>query len=71
MTASAQANPSQRIVYVAVYNGANLLHTAVAAPYTSAWTAPPGTYSLTAAAYDNWGAVATSRPVVVTVNAER
>jgi hypothetical protein len=72
LTAAAQASGGQHLMYVSFYNGSSLLHTCTAAPYTFTWSqAPPGTHSLTAVASDNWDAVATSEPVLVTVNAGR
>lgn len=52
------------------YNGDNLLTTLTAAPYTisgSTLDVPAGTYSITARAYDNSGAMTTSQAVVITV----
>jgi hypothetical protein len=58
------------IASVAFYNGATLLATVTSAPYTYAWTSvAAGTYSLTAKATDNSGAVTTSSVQSVTVNA--
>ena len=54
---------------VEFYQGAALLGSVTAAPFTYSWTAvPAGTYSLTARAYDNLGAATTSSTVSVTVN---
>jgi M6 family metalloprotease-like protein len=55
---------------VEFYQGSNLLGTAYTSPYTYNWTGvTAGTYSLTAKAFDNLGATATSSPVSITVNA--
>lgn len=53
---------------VEFYNGAALLGTATTSPYTYAWTGVfTGSYSLTAKATDNMGAITTSSAVSVTV----
>ena len=50
------------------YAGTTLIGSSTTSPYTSTWNAvPAGTYSLTAKATDNSGAVVTSAPVSVTV----
>jgi chitinase len=56
------------IAKVEFYNGATLLGTATASPYSYSWSnVPGGTYSLTAKATDNGGATTTSAAVTVTV----
>jgi len=50
------------------YNGTVLLKTILSAPYTYSWgKVAAGTYTLTAKATDNKGAVTTSDPVTITV----
>jgi hypothetical protein len=56
------------IASVAFYNGAILLGTDTTAPYAYTWTGvTAGSYSLTAQATDNGGAVSTSAVAVITV----
>jgi len=51
------------------YQGANLIGTDTTSPYSVTWSnVPTGSYSLTAKATDNNGAVATSAAVSITVN---
>jgi regulation of enolase protein 1 (concanavalin A-like superfamily) len=51
------------------YRGTTLVKSDTTSPYTASWSsAPAGTYSLTAVAFDNEGASTTSAPVSVTVN---
>jgi|GEM_PF-472124 len=71
LTLSASASDSDgTISKVEFYNGATLLGTATASPYSYSWTGvAAGTYSLTAKATDNGGATTTSTAVSVTVNA--
>jgi RHS repeat-associated protein len=58
------------IAKVEFYRGATLIGTKTAAPYTVTWTdAPAGTYSLTAKATDDKGAVTTSSARSITVTA--
>jgi len=53
---------------VELFNGTTLLGTDVASPYNFTWNnAPAGSYSLTARATDNSGAMITSAPINVTV----
>ena len=60
---------SGNISKVEFYNGTTLLGTVNASPYTFNWkNIAAGTYSLTAKAYDNNGAVTTSSAVSVRVN---
>jgi hypothetical protein len=63
------ADSDGTISKVEFYNGASLLNTDTAAPYAYTWSSvAQGTYTLTAKAYDNVGAVTTSSAVSVTVN---
>jgi RHS repeat-associated protein len=56
------------VVKVEFYQGAILIGTATAAPYAASWSVlAPGTYTLTAKAYDNLGGTGVSAPVSVTV----
>jgi hypothetical protein len=56
------------VARVDFYQGTTLLGTATSAPYAYTWTdVTPGSYSLTARATDNRGAIATSSAVNVTV----
>lgn len=67
LTATA-ADADGSVSQVAFYNGSTLLGTDTSSPYTYAWTGvAAGTYSLTARATDNAGAVTTSGAVNVTV----
>lgn len=51
------------------YQGATLIGTNHGSPYNFNWTyVPAGTYTLTAKAYDNRGAVTTSNSVIITIN---
>ena len=55
---------------VEFYNGAGLIGTANAAPYSLVWTnVASGSYVVTAKAYDNQGGIATSSAINVVVNA--
>jgi GH18 family chitinase len=68
ITASA-SDADGSISKVEFYNGAAKLGEATASPYTYAWTnVTTGTYTLTAKATDNNGAVTTSAAVTVTVS---
>ncbi|MEJ7676798.1 MAG: Ig-like domain-containing protein [Segetibacter sp.] len=61
-------DPIDRISKVEFYNGTTLLRTEYYYPYTYTWTnVQPGTYTITAKAYDDKGLSATSAPVTVTV----
>ena len=63
------SDPDGTIAKVDFYNGAALVGTAVAAPYTQSLTLnAPGTFVVTARAYDNKGAQTTSTPVMVTAS---
>jgi subtilisin family serine protease len=56
------------VTQVSFYNGASLIGTDVAPPYTLGWTnVPGGSYRLTAIATDNGGVSTTSIPVDITV----
>jgi endoglucanase Acf2 len=63
------ADANGTVSSVAFYNGTTLLGTDTTAPYSYSWTGvAAGTYSITAKATDNAGAVTTSTAVSVTVN---
>ncbi len=63
------ADSDGTVASVAFYNGATLLGTVTAAPYTYTWTnVPAGSYSLTAIATDNANASTTSNPISISVN---
>ncbi len=67
---AAAADTDGTISKVEFYNGATLLGTVTAAPYTYAWNAvAAGTYTVMAKAYDNQGSVTTSAPVTLIANA--
>ncbi|TYZ14561.1 carbohydrate-binding protein [Hymenobacter lutimineralis] len=62
------ADANGTVSSVAFYNGTTLLGTDTSSPYSYSWTGvAAGTYSLTAKATDNQGAVTTSGAVSVTV----
>ena len=62
------ADANGTVSSVAFYNGTTLLNTDTSAPYSYTWTGvAAGTYSITAKATDNAGAVTTSSVVSVTV----
>ncbi|WP_018611675.1 M36 family metallopeptidase [Segetibacter koreensis] len=62
-------DPNDRISKVEFYNGTSLLRTEYIYPYTYIWkNVQPGTYTITAKAYDVKGLSATSTPVKVTVS---
>jgi RHS repeat-associated protein len=64
------ADPDGTIANVKFYRGTTLLGTDTTAPYSFSWTnVAAGTYSVTATATDNLGAVTTSSAVSVTVAA--
>lgn len=68
--ASTASDPDGTIARVDFYQGTTLLGTVTTTPYTVTWpNVPPGTYTLTAKATDNFGAATVSAPVNVTVNA--
>jgi hypothetical protein len=61
-------DPNDRISKVEFYNGTTLLRTENYYPYTYWWSpVEPGTYTVTAKAYDDKGLSTTSAPVTVTV----
>jgi hypothetical protein len=67
LTATA-ADPDGQVARVEFFSGTMRVHTDTTAPYTFAWSnVAAGTYSLTAVAFDNDGASASSAPVVLTV----
>jgi hypothetical protein len=70
VTISANAADSDgTVTKVDFYQGATLLGTDTTSPYSFAWTnVAAGSYSLTAKATDNVGAVTTSAAVAITVN---
>ncbi|WP_310394669.1 glycosyl hydrolase family 18 protein [Hymenobacter sp.] len=69
LTANA-ADADGTVSQVAFYNGSTLLGTDTSSPYSYAWTGvAAGSYSLTARATDNLGAVTTSAAVSVSVTA--
>ncbi len=69
MTATA-SDPDGSVAKVDFYAGATLVGTATDPPYTVAWIGiAAGNYALSAKATDNVGAVTTSAPVAVSVNA--
>ena len=64
------ADSDGTIARVDFYQGGTAIGSVVSAPYTYAWSnVPTGSYSLTARAIDDRGAVSTSSPVSVVVNA--
>ena len=68
VTANA-ADADGTIAQVEFYQGATLIGTATAAPYSINWSnVPAGSYALTAKATDNLGAATSSAPVSVIVN---
>jgi hypothetical protein len=68
LSASATASTGRGVGSVEFYNGTTLLATKLASPYSFTWSnVGAGTYTLTAKAYDNQGATATSAPVTVSV----
>lgn len=63
-TIQASASDSDgTVTKVEFYAGSTLLYTDTSAPYSYRWRPSRGTYTLTAKAYDNDGAVTTSSPV--------
>jgi len=68
--AATAADSDGTIAKVEYYNGATLLGTSTAAPYSFTWSnVAAGSYNITAKAYDNAGAATLSaaRPITVTV----
>src|SRR6266568_2042221 len=69
LTASA-INPQGSVAKVDFYQGASLIGTATAAPYSFSWSgAGSGSYALTAVATDGVGATTTSSVVTIRINA--
>jgi subtilisin family serine protease len=69
VTVSADASDDGSVVQVAFYAGSTLIGIDATAPYSVVWSGvSAGTYSLTAVATDNLGAMTTSAPVSVTVS---
>ena len=69
LTASA-SDPESRLARVEFYRDGTLLGTDSSSPYSFTWSsAPAGSYSLTARAFDSDGGQATSSAVTITVNA--
>lgn len=67
---AAASDANGTVAKVEFYQGATLLGSKTASPYTYTWAnVPAGTYSLTAKATDNQGAVTTSAAVSITVKA--
>ncbi len=67
VTANA-ADSDGTVTKVEFYQGATLIGTATAAPYSITWAnAPAGTYTITAKATDNQGAITTSAAITLTV----
>ncbi|HYG14390.1 MAG TPA: Ig-like domain-containing protein, partial [Bacteroidia bacterium] len=63
------ADADGSVTKVDFYNGGTLLGTDASAPYSFPWTnVAAGTYTITAKATDNSGAVTTSSPITVVVN---
>ncbi len=71
VTVTASASDDVGVTRVEFYDGAALVGTSFASPYTTSWNttaAANGTHTLTSKAYDASGKSATSAPVVVTVS---
>ncbi|MDH2428058.1 glycoside hydrolase family 48 protein [Sphaerisporangium sp. TRM90804] len=67
--AATAADSDGTVAKVDFYNGSTLLGSDTSSPYTYSWTnVAAGSYSLTARATDNAGAVTTSSPVGITVS---
>jgi glucose/arabinose dehydrogenase/regulation of enolase protein 1 (concanavalin A-like superfamily) len=65
---AAASDPGATVTRVDYYNGAALIGSSTAAPYSYTWSGvPAGVYALTAQATDNLGAVFASSPVSVAV----
>ncbi len=68
--AATASDPNGSIVKVEFYKGTTLIGTSTTAPYTFPWVnVAVGTYVVTAKAYDNQGATATSNAATIVVNA--
>src|SRR6185369_1418220 len=64
------ADSDGTISKVELFNGSTLLGTQLGSPYDFSWNnVAPGSYTLTAKATDNDGAVTVSNPINITVNA--
>lgn len=64
-------DPNEKISKVEFYSGTTLIRTENYYPYTYTWTnVKPGTYTITAKAYDEKGLSTISDPVTVTVKAQ-
>jgi len=62
------ADPDGTVAKVEYYSDTTLIATATTAPFSASWAnVPAGSYSITAKAYDNSGATATSNPAGITV----
>ena len=69
ITANA-SDPENRMMSVDFFANGTLIARDTTAPYSTGWSSStPGTYSLTATAYDGDGGSSSSSPVTVTVNA--
>ncbi|QRN92813.1 S8 family serine peptidase [Archangium violaceum] len=70
-TIQASASDNVGVTQVVFYDGATVMGTDTSAPYSVSWnllTAPKGTHTLTARAYDAAGNVTLSAPISVKVN---
>jgi hypothetical protein len=66
----AVATDDTAVASVELFAGSTLIGVATSAPYSATWVdAAPGSYSLTARAIDSDGAITTSAPVMITVDA--
>jgi RHS repeat-associated protein len=66
------SDPDGSIAKLEFFEGANLVATLTAAPYAFNWVSVPiGTYTVTARATDNLGAVTDSAPIAITVKANQ
>ena len=69
ITANASDTSPGTVASVSFYNGSTLLGTDTSSPYSFSWTSvAAGTYTITARATDNQGAIGNSSPITVTVN---
>ena len=67
--AATASDPDGTVVRVDFYSGTTLIGTSTTPPYTATWSnVPAGSYSVTAKAIDNKGAVGTSSAATVTVS---
>jgi regulation of enolase protein 1 (concanavalin A-like superfamily) len=68
--AATASDPDGSVTRVEFYAGSTLIGSSAAAPFSASWSnVPAGTYTLTARAVDDGGAIAVSAPVSVTVTA--